>query len=296
MNLWPSFLAGIVLCLSLNVLPAAAEAPARQGLTNPFFALCISTHDPKYRTPADQARLLAELGYDGMAHTWLGGVPEALKAVDDNGLKLFQIYVRVSIDPKAAKYNPRLEQVIKSLKGRGTILGLLIQGRPPSTAEHDPRAVEIVREIADMAQQSGVRVALYPHTGDWLQRVEDAVRVAKKVDRKNVGAMFNLCHWLKVDDEKNMQPLLKRAAPRLFAVTINGADSGCKGAGWDRLLQNLDRGSFDMHKFLKTLSDLGYTGPIGLQCYGVKGDVRDNLKRSMARWRKISAQIAAEKD
>ena len=56
--------------------------------------------------------------------------------------------------------------------------------------------------------------------------------------------------------------------------------------GWDRLIQTLDRGSFDVGKFLETLKKSGYSGPVGLQCYAVKGDVRENLRRSMSAWRK----------
>ncbi len=290
-------LAVLVGLLFLRPAADAAQAAAakRKGLTNPFFALCIGAHDAKRRTPREQAEMLRELGYAGVAHLWLKGVDERLKTLDDNGLKLFQIYVRANIDPKKPPYDPGLKEVIKLLKGRDTVIGLLVSGGKPSTPEGDPRAVRIIREIAGMAQQSGLRVALYPHTGDWLERVEDAVRVARKVDRKNVGVMFNLCHWLKVDDEKNLEPLLKLAMPRLFAVTINGADSvAARRAGWDRLIQSLDRGSFDIHGFLKTLKRLGYTGPIGLQCYGIRGDAREHLARSMAAWRELLSKIAAE--
>jgi len=289
------FVVGVVLAVGFGfyfyptVSAAANDDAAKNALKNPFFALCVSTHDAQYRTPAQQAKLLKELGYDGMAHVWVKGAPQAIKAADDAGITLFQIYVKVSLDPKKPKYNPALKELIQSLKGRKTMLALLISGGKPSDESLDPRAVEIVREIADMAEPAGVKVALYPHTNDWLERVEDAVRIAKKADRKNVGAMINLCHWLKVDDEKNMTPLLKQAVPHLFAVTINGADSNSRGGGWDRLIQPLHRGTFDMSKFVKTLHELGYTGPVGLQCFGIKGDVRDNLKQSIEAWRKMSA-------
>jgi sugar phosphate isomerase/epimerase len=88
-----------------------------------------------------------------------------------------------------------------------------------------------------------------------------------------------------VDDEKNMESLIRQAMPYLFVVTINGADSG--GKDWKQLIQTLDRGSFDVSKFLKALKDSGYTGPIGLQGYGIGGDVYDNLKRSMNAWRQL---------
>ncbi|HUT11205.1 MAG TPA: sugar phosphate isomerase/epimerase family protein [Thermoguttaceae bacterium] len=293
MNLLPSVIAAIVLCLAPKALPAE-NAPAEKGLSNPFFALCVSTHDARYRTPADQAKLLKELGYDGMAHVWLDGVDEAIKAADDNGLKLFQVYVRASLDPQKPAYDPRLKQVIESLKGHQTSLGLMVQGQPPSTAEHDARAVEIVREIADMAAASGISVALYPHVGDWLERVEDAVRVAEKADRENVGVTFNLCHWLAVDEEEDPRPVLRLAAPYLLAVTINGSERNITRSQRQGWIQTLDRGSFDNGKFLAVLKEVGYTGPVGLQCYGIQGDVRDNLTRSMAAWQQFSARLAAE--
>ena len=269
----------------------AGEARAEVQAANPFFALCIGTHDAKKRTPAEQAAMLEELGYDGMAHLWLKGLEERIRTLDEHGLKLFQVYLRVNLDPAKPKYDPSLPEAIKLLKGRGTILGLLVQGVPPSPPVADDRAVAILREIGEMAAGSGVRVALYPHTGDYVERVEDAVRLAKKVDRPNVGVMFNLCHCLKVDGPENIAARLEAAAPHLMVVTINGAD--LDGENWDQLIQTLDRGTFDVGRFVKTLHDLGYTGPIGLQCYGVKGDKYENLKRSMGAWRDIRARIAA---
>ena len=37
-------------------------------------------------------------------------------------------------------------------------------------------------------------------------------------------------------------------------------------------------------------ADLGYRGPIGLMCYGIPGDVREHLERSMKTWRAWTAQ------
>ena len=49
----------------------------------------------------------------------------------------------------------------------------------------------------------------------------------------------------------------------------------------------LGDGKFDLGQFLKELNAAGYRGPIGLQCYGLKGDPKENLTRSMAAWRKL---------
>jgi sugar phosphate isomerase/epimerase len=267
--------------------------PAR---ANPFFAMDTATKDAKHQTAKEQVDMLKELGYEGIGIGFTGceELAEMLEQLDKNGLRLFAVYLGVNVDADQQKYDPRLKDAIEILKGRNIILWLFVQSgkHKPSTQEGDARAVEIILEIADMAAEAKVRVALYPHHGFWLERVEDAVRIAEKVNRPNVGVTFNLCHWLRVDDEKNLEPVLKLAMPHLFVVTINGADS--RGKDWKQLIQTLDQGSFDLPGFLETLKDCGYTGPIGFQGYGIGGDARENLKRSMDAWHKISQQLILE--
>lgn len=237
----------------------------------------------------EQAKLLKELGYDGIGFSGAQQILQILKALDAQGLKLFNIYVGGQVGPKGPSYDPNLKQAIGQLKDRATDIWLFISG---SVSDDDEQAVKMVREIAGLAEQSGLRVVLYPHVGCYVARIEDAVRIAKKANRKNVGATFNLCHFLKLDDEKNIEKRLKEAGPYLFLVSINGADRGeTNKMGWDRLIQTLDRGTFDVGALVKTLKRLGYKGPVGLQCYAIPGEPRDNLKRSMEAWRKIQASL-----
>jgi sugar phosphate isomerase/epimerase len=264
---------------------AKAQPEAGVGGINQFFPFCIDTHDAKKRNLEQQATMLKELGYDGVGHLWLDNLPERLKTLDAAGLKLFQITMTVNITPGKQAYDPRFKEVMPLLKGRGVQFLLLMNGLKPSDPAGDARAVEIVREMAQVAQGAGAQILLYPHSNDWLERIEDCVRVADKVDRPNVGVMFNLCHWLRVSKERDYRPLLVKAMPRLWAVSINGADEFDPQPGWARYIQPLGRGSFDMFDFLKTLRQLGFTGPVGLQCYGIPGDVRDGLAESMAAWR-----------
>jgi len=260
---------------------------------NPFFAMDTTTKDDKHKTAKEQVKMVKELGYAGIGATAGKGLAQMAEELDKNSLRLFTAYVGCNIDADARSYGPELKEAIEVLKGHNAILWLFVQSNKlkPSSPEGDARAVEVIREIADAAAANKVRVALYPHTGFWVERVEDAIRLAEKVDRKNVGVTFNLCHWLKVDDEKNMQSLITSAMPHLFVVSINGADSG--GKDWKQLIQTLDRGSFNILRFLKVLKKSGYTGPIGLQGYGIGGDAYENLKRSMSAWRKLSEKLAA---
>jgi len=282
---------GFTLLLGAALLTPAAAAEPASPKTNAFFAFCIDTHDAKKRNLEQQAALLKELGYDGVGHLWLDNIPERLKTLDAAGLKMFQITMTVDIAPGKQAYDPKFKEVMPFLKGRGVQFVLLMNGLKPSDPAGDARAVEIIREMASLARDSGAQILLYPHSYMWLERIEDAVRVADKVDRPNVGVMFNLCHYLRVNKDRNYKPLLVQAMPRLWAVSISGADEFDDQPGWAHYIQPLGRGSFDMLAFLKTLRQLGYTGPIGLQCYGIGGDVRDTLAESMKAWRSYSARM-----
>jgi sugar phosphate isomerase/epimerase len=267
---------------------AAADTSPTPEATRPLFAFDNGVGRGQWK-PDEQARLLKELGYAGIGYTGTQQIPEMLKALDARGLKLLSIYVNAHVDSGKPPYDPGLKTAIEQLRGRDTLIFLFITGRKASYGKKDDRAAALVREIADAAEQSHLRVALYPHTGFYVARLEDALRLIKMSDRKNVGVCFNLCHFLKTDDERNIERQLRAAGRWLFAVNINGADSGqTNKMGWDRLIQPLDRGSFELGGLLKTLKSLDYRGPIGLQCYALGGDPRDNLRRSMDAWRKLA--------
>jgi sugar phosphate isomerase/epimerase len=211
-----------------------------------------------------------------------------LKALESRGLRLFSIYVASRVDGENPGFDPALPEAMKQLKGHGTVIWLTVQGKSP---DGEARATKIVREVADMAAGSGLRVVLYPHIGFYVGRIEDALRIRKLADRPNVGVTFNLAHFLAAKDEPNLDLRLREALPFLEMVSIYGADHE---GDWSRLIQPLDRGEFDVYGLLKKLRSMGYKGPIGLQCYQVSGDMEENLRRSMTAWRNFSRRLAAE--
>jgi sugar phosphate isomerase/epimerase len=275
-------------------LPLAAADDKEAAKANAFFPFCIDTHDAKKRNLEQQAEMLKELGYDGVGHLWLDNVAERLKTLDAKGLKLFQITMNVDVAPGKTPYDVRLKDVMPLLKGRNVQFCLLLNGMKPSDPSVDDHAVKILREMSDIAEPAGAQLLLYPHTSSWVEKIEDSIRVAEKVNRPNVGVMFNLCHWLRVSKDRDYKPLLVKAMPRLWAVSINGADENDPKPGWEHYIQPLGRGSFDVYGLLKNLRDLGYRGPVGLQCYGIGGDARTHLEESMKTWRMYSARLAME--
>ncbi len=274
----------LTLAIAALSLGLAAPAPA-QPLANPFFAFDNGTGRDQKLPLEQQAELVKRTGYAGIGYTGALKVPEMLSALESRGLKMFSIYVAVHVDGEKPSYDAALPEAVRQLKGHGTVIWLTVQGAAPDAED---RAVRMVREVADLAAQSGLRVVLYPHMGFYVGRIEDALRIRKLAGRPNIGVTFNLTHFLAVKDEPNLDQRLREALPYLEMVSINGAEHE---GGWDRLILPLDRGEFDVLGLLKKLAALGYKGPIGLQCYQVPGDTEENLKRSMAAWRKFQERM-----
>ena len=286
-----------VFCAVASLAVASEGGVAGTKPAYPFFAF---QNGLKGVPLEEQPKLLKELGYDGMEFQTLPRFPEMLKALDAQGLKMFSLYTTVYLTPEKGKppYDPALKTAIPLLKGRDTQIWLPMVGGTPSGTELDDRAVAIVREIADMADKSGLRVAFYPHAAAgamsrvYVQTVEDAVRLIKKIDRKNVGTVFNLSHFLKLNDEKNLEQCLKATSPYLFLSISMGRMAAAKPDSVGPLDPNPRSRHFDVGRVLKTLMQLGYTGPVGLQCFAIPGDCRTNLARSMTAWRKLCNQPA----
>lgn len=237
-----------------------------------------------------KCKLLKDLGYAGLEyHMDHRELPLMLEQLDKHGLKMFAIYtVPFMEDP----LDPKLAGSIKLLKGRDTRLELGIRSKrfKPSDLAGNEAAVALVKRVSDLCGDSGPVVSIYPHVGFWTERVEDGVRMAKLSGRANVGTNFNLVHWAWLKQPREMETVLREALPHLFLLTLNGL----KGpANTRQAIRPLDESDVDLLGFLKLLAKVGYTGPVGLQCYSIKEPAAEHLKRSMETWRAMLKQITA---
>ena len=245
--------------------------------------------------PAECAQVLADLGYAG-----LGGRPATAKAhaaaLKAKGLAYFNGYFVADFLSGQVDLPPELTKAVDDLAGTGGTLWLAVNkvtlplGLSLGPEYGDTVVVPQLRQLVTYARSKGVKISLYPHAGFWAARFETCVRVASKVDNPNLGVTFNLCHWLKVEgSERDPLPLIKEALPRLNFITINGADNGdTQNLGWDKLIQPLGRGSYDVGAFVAKTRAAGYRGPFGFQGFGIKMDSKELLKESMEGWSKIA--------
>lgn len=255
-----------------------------------FFAMDTAIQ----RGPAETAQTLAALGYDGF-----GGRPSTARefaaALSRRRLRLVNAYQVVSFSDGDGDLPADLTQAIDALNGLDTTLWLAIQrvhvagDVVPAPHAGDSVVVPALRRAVARATTSGVRMSLYPHAGFWVDSVDDCLRLVDAVDDPSLGVTFNLCHWLKVEGgERDPGPTLRAALSHLDFVTINGADAGdTRSFGWDRLIQPLGQGTYDVGGFVAKLKAVGYRGPIGVQGFGIRMDSEKLLRETMDAWRRF---------
>ena len=248
-----------------------------QAIERDLFVFQNGVH---FSTSAERIAVLKALGYDGIGSARPGDLANRVEAYSAADLSFFSVYVGAKLQGEGMTVPEQIVKSIAELKGSGTVIELFVQGS--KKANTDDEAVAFVRKVAALAEESQLKVVLYPHSNFYIDKLSDAVRIANKADRKNVGVMFNLCHFLKVEPTSDLASELKAAGDLLWRVSLSGASKG--GKQWSELIQPLGKGDYDVRAVLDLLDQVGYKGPVGLQCYGIKGDCRVNLKQSISAW------------
>jgi len=274
---------------------------AQKKLNNIFY--CQNTmwnFNNSPQTAQGKAKLMKKVGFDGLEGFGYKDFFELKNALDKEGLSMPVNYVPLNFEADGKLKDSiatEIKTMIKESAKAAVIYFYLTSKSYKDDKETGDKVVAaILRELADYSAPFGVKLCVYPHVGMYCETVSHSVKLAKMVDRKNYGAAMNLCHFLKVEGSEGIDGKIKEFAPFLFAVNICGADDGdTKLFDWNRLIQPLGQGSFDTYRFVKSLRDNGYIGPIGLQCFNLKGDVVETLTRSVETWKAYKKRYAEER-
>jgi sugar phosphate isomerase/epimerase len=274
----------VVVIVNLT-LPCVAQ---NKDFNNLFYCFGNAMNLPNApKSFEDQAILAKKIGYQAMSGSGEQNYFEFRKALDRVGLAMPEIYIEVNLDQGIASKDSLLKKIIRDSKGRDLLITLPIVSKlyKNNPIEGDIKLVEILTPLADYAASYQVKLAIYPHYLLYCESIQHALKIATMAARPNIGIVFNLCHFLKVEAEVQIEASLTQAMPHLMMVSICGADAGnTKNMDWNKLIQPLGAGSFDTYRFVKLLKDKGYQGRIGLQCYNIKEDAATALSQSLSTW------------
>lgn len=259
-----------------------------------LFAFQTGFANATAKDPESLVRLVDQSGFDGVELMGLGQVGQFLPHLKKRGLKLHAIYLKLDLDQPNQPVDTRWLSVLEEYGEDINAVWFHVHSREFASSDPagDERCIEILRNLSDQATAKGVKIGIYHHVGLWAERFSDGVRIARKVARSNVGAVFNLCHYLKTVGPSSLESELAEAFPHVALVSINGADNGeTTSMGWGQLIQPLDKGSFDVTRVLRVLKNSGYDGPIGLQGFGVREKPEQFFPRSVAAYQTLLMEV-----
>jgi hypothetical protein len=168
--------------------------------------------------------------------------------------------VEWTCDLRAAGQAAAAAAALHRLPDQSLVLLRLVSSDPhdqPSAPRAVPAAAALVTELAGALAR--LRIVLSHRAGDWLCRVEDAVRLLMRVYQPNVGVAFNVADWRAVDgDMARLDDVIRLALPKLLAV--------CGAVTPSDLSRPLTTADSMLATALVHLERAGYAGPVILRC------------------------------
>jgi sugar phosphate isomerase/epimerase len=233
-----------------------------------------------------RCEMLQELGYQSVYLTlwsedaWRD-VPKLSTSKEKYNLSVEAVYVTLDIGAtENDKETLRILELINQIDGCKRLEVNLVskknEGFEQSDPAGDPQAITWLERLLELVTQKEIQISLYPHKNCWLEKVSDAVRLCEAIRHPLLGIIFPSFHWYAVEGTR-LKETLEMAAPYLQAVNICGSR---KREG-KTTIEPIFRGEMDNFYLLCLLKKLNFKGSIGLQGFGIGGDVYYILEQSI---------------
>jgi sugar phosphate isomerase/epimerase len=274
---------------------AACGSP--RTLDNPFYAFnnCMRTMVDCPEGVVDQVTLVSSLGFDALGGQEAVDLEGLKDELDRRGMALPEVYIGVYLRDDVFVLPDNWEGMLSLFRGTETLFALHVHAEGYTGREEsvDARLLREFTKLAKQAEEFQIQMGIYPHHAFYCETTQHARELAEAVNHPRFGMTLNLCHLLKVEGVEGWEQRVDGLISHLKMVSIHGADDGdTQSMGWDRLIRPLGEGNFDTFRFVSYLRDKGYTGMFGLQCYGIRQDCAEALRKSQQAWRSFQTRYA----
>lgn len=161
-----------------------------------------------------------------------------------------------------------------------------IEGESKNT---DKLIIEKLSDLCDLAKENGLDVVIYPHVGTLMPTAGKSIPYIQKVNKDNLFTSFHLCHEIAGGNKDDLYKDFSEMLPYIKGVTISGSDTiYCQDCPfWPQYIKPLDKGTFDVQKFIRFMNRSAYADPVILHTYEIAEVPKDHLSRSMKIWTAI---------
>lgn len=134
--------------------------------------------------------------------------------------------------------------------------------------ESTVQSIAFVREVAKMAGDAGVTLAVKPHVGQAIYNAATGMRLMDEVTESALGLNFDPSHLARADeDPAQVAPLWGN---RIVTSHFRDCPVRVPGPPGTPEQQTPGRGALDLPGILKALKGIGYAGPLNLEVIGAK--------------------------
>jgi len=254
--------------------------------------------------PADeQVEIAKAIGYTGYYVTGSILSPERFheywNSANAAGIGLAAAFEGIDVaEPPTPKQLRQAEDVISRLRAPSRVeLALKCGGMGENVGNQrcDELALNWLIPIAELLERQGIEGSLYPHFGFYLETLQDALRLQEKVGSNKLKVIFCSYHWYHVHVRVRPQPtirdLLTMAGKQLNAVNLCGSrpvpEPEKQVWGLHPSIEPLDSGTMDVAEIFRELKASQFSGPIGIQGYGINAPAKEALMRSFRAIQKL---------
>lgn len=158
----------------------------------------------------------------------------------------------------------------------GVLHSQLTKYQAPATARGRQNSIEVLRRVAERAQQLGIRLGLEVvnrYETNLFNTARAALSYLDELGHPNVGVHLDTYH-MNIEESDLFGPVLA-CGDRLSYVHIGESHRGYLGSG-----------TVDFDSFFRALALIGYQGPIAFESFST-AVVSPQLSRSLAVWRNL---------
>ncbi len=162
----------------------------------------------------------------------------------------------------------RAEEKFKLMQRLGMDVMLLCSNVGTATINDDDVFVSQIRQLADLADKYGVRIAYEALAwGKYVNTYQHSWEIARRVDRDNVGICLDSFHILSRGDDP--AAIAQISGEKIFFVQLADAPVlSMDILSWSRHYRVFPgQGGFKLDQFLGTIARSGYSGIISLEIF-----------------------------
>ena len=226
--------------------------------------------------PLERVAAVAGTGWAGMGFSQgdlavvrdTVGFPALARAASTAGLRHVEVELASGwwLDPEEVPWRETWEMLLDASEALGSPWIKVGTTFGPPMADTTP-LVDPLRRLADEAAARGARVALEPLPFAMVASVPQGADLVRAVDHEAAGLCVDFWHVFRAGT--TLAELARSLDPRsVFGVEVSDADPEPCGTLFEDTRDNRrypGRGSQDVVGFLRTMDELGYHGPWGVE-------------------------------